>query len=324
MQRKPILWLFGLLFSLSLKAQPNLEIQGVSPSLYVVHVVQPKETWYSLGRLYNISPKELAPYNNADLSKGVSIGQVVRVPLNSTNFSQDGQKATDEALVPVYHKVAEKEWMYRISTNYNKVPIENLENWNKIKRDQVKAGMTLVVGYLKVKRELSALAGQAATGVPVAVTAQPKAPVEPPKEEKPITTPKQEPATGAKPAPAPVLTKQDPPKQAGDNRPTSIDYKGGYFKSQFENSGKSNKGAANIFRSTSGWNDGKYYALMDNVPVGTIVQVVNTANNKFIYAKVLGTLSDIRENAGLVIRLSNAGAAELGAGEARFAAEVRY
>ncbi len=41
--------------------------------------------------------------------------------------------------------------MYRISVNHNKVPIEKLEKWNSVNRDEAKAGMKLIVGYLKVK-----------------------------------------------------------------------------------------------------------------------------------------------------------------------------
>jgi LysM repeat protein len=288
-------------------------VKGITPSLYLVHKVQPKETWYSIGRLYNISPKEIAPFNNTDINKGLGIGQEVKIPLVAGNFTQDGDKAADEVLVPVQYLVKEGEWMFRVSANNNKVPLEKLEEWNKINRNQVKAGMNLVVGFLKVKKDQSALAGRSASDV--AVT--PKAPAEIPKETKPINSPTESRPPNEKPATVPVFT----PAPATT---TSVDHKGGYFRSQYENGGKSARGVANIFRSTSGWDDGKYYALMDNVPVGTIVMVSNPSTNKAVYAKVLGNLSDIKENAGLSIRISNAAAAELGSGESKFTAEIRY
>ena len=83
-------------------------------------------------------------------------------------------------------------------------------------------------------------------------------------------------------------------------------------------------GFSGIFKSTSGWNDGKYYALMNNVTVGTIVKVNYPSTNKFIYAKVLGELPDMKESAGLSLRISDAAAKELGAVNSKFNVEVRY
>jgi hypothetical protein len=63
---------------------------------------------------------------------------------------------------------------------------------------------------------------------------------------------------------------------------------------------------------------------MNNVPVGTIIKITSPATNKTVYAKVLGQLPDMKESTGLVIRLSNAAAAEMGTGEGRFAVDLRY
>ena len=100
--------------------------------------------------------------------------------------------------------------------------------------------------------------------------------------------------------------------------------KGGYFESEFQPESKKLSGQAATFKSTSGWQDRKYYALMNNVAVGTIVQITSPATNKTVYAKVLGQLPDMKESTGLVIRLSNAAAAEMGAGEGKFAVDLRY
>jgi hypothetical protein len=204
------------------------------------------------------------------------------------------------------------------------VALEKLEKWNGITRNQVKSGMQLVVGFLKVNREQSALAQQAVQNTAAkqpAVVSQPKAPIEPPKEEKQVVVTTQTPKATEKPAPAPVFKQEEPTAAA-----VAVDYNGGFFRSQFRNGSKSATGPGTIFRSTSGWKDGKYYALMDNVAVGTIVKIRHTGTNKVVYAKILGQLSDIKENSGLTIRISNAAAAELGAGngEVRFTVDVQY
>src|ERR1700712_2471482 len=100
-----------------------LIVEGTSPSLYINHTVVAKENFYSIGRLYNVSPKEIAPFNKISMEKGLNAGQVLKIPLNKSNFSQSNAKASDEILVPVYHTVAEKEGLYRIGINNNKVPV---------------------------------------------------------------------------------------------------------------------------------------------------------------------------------------------------------
>jgi hypothetical protein len=66
-----------------------------------------------------------------------------------------------------------------------------------------------------------------------------------------------------------------------------------------------------IFKTTSGWQDAKYYLLIDKVEPGTIVRITNPANNKIVYAKVLYAMEGIRQNEGLDIRISNAAASAL-------------
>ena len=83
-------------------------------------------------------------------------------------------------------------------------------------------------------------------------------------------------------------------------------------------------GNAGIFKSTSGWSDGKFYALVNNIPVGTIIRVNNPVSGKAIFAKVLGNLPDMKESMGLIARLSDAAAAELDASGSRFSVELRY
>jgi len=314
----------------------DLQVQGVSPNLYVVHTVQAKENWYSVGRIYNISPKQLAPYNALSLDKALAIGQTLKVPLTAENFSQDGSKGADEVFVPVHHTIQEKEWLYRVSVNYNKVPIENLEKWNNINKDQAKAGLTIIVGYLKVKTSQSALAAKGETKItpanPVVATLPDEKKTEV-KDQKKTLPPVAETNDAAKnnpvkQEPKPVVT-NTVATGATTSNPVLVSNTGGaskisYFKTQYEDGGKSVSGNAGIFKSTSGWSDGKFYALVNNVPVGTIVKVNNPVSGKTIFAKVLGNLPDMKESFGLIARLSDAAAAQIDAGGAKFSVEVRY
>jgi hypothetical protein len=128
--------------------------------------------------------------------------------------------------------------------------------------------------------------------------------------------------TKAVPVPAPVSpASASAPERVNTYAATHA--AGGFFSINYiGNSNKVLSGQAGTFKSTSGWTDGKYYALMNGVPVGTIIRV--SSNGKSVYAKVLGQLPDMKESNGLLTRISNAASAELGTGEGRFSVEVRY
>ena len=109
------------------------------------------------------------------------------------------------------------------------------------------------------------------------------------------------------------------------------DGNGGYFKPMFDKQVKQQPlkadetATAGIFKTASGWQDAKYYALMDKVEPGTIVRIINPTNNKAVYAKVLGEMSGIRQNQGYNIRMSNAAASALDVGDTeKFIVRVNY
>jgi len=336
--------LISLFFVKSVRSQSDeLIIQGQTGKLYLTHTVVAKENWYSIGRMYNLAPKDIAAFNTTAMTKPLVIGETVQIPLTAVNFSQTGQKLAGESLLPLYHIIQEKEWMYRISVNHNKVPIPSLEKWNNINKDQVKAGMHLIVGYLKVKTALSALA-TAGGNAPLAMTTDKvtesgevkKPEGKKPEEKKPDEKRPEEKKIEEKKPEEKKEEKKPEEKRPEENKPSnntatnnnavapSIHFNGGAFLSEYTDGGKFVSGTAGTFKSTSGWQDGKYYALMNNVPVGTIIKVTLPPVGKTIYAKVLGQLPDMKESTGLVIRISNAAANELGQGEGKFAAEVRY
>jgi hypothetical protein len=86
----------------------------------------------------------------------------------------------------------------------------------------------------------------------------------------------------------------------------------------------SNKtGEAATFKSTSGWQDKKYYVLMNDVAPGTIIKIAST-ENKVVYAKVLGSMPDMKENNGLLLRISNSAASYLGIIDPKFPVQISY
>jgi LysM repeat protein len=244
------------------------------------------------------------------MNNGLNIGQTVKIPLNITNFSQSTQVGA-----PVYYIVGEKEGLYRISTKNNKVLMENLRKWNNLKSDAVAAGQKLVVGYL---------VSVPSSGSVASTTNEPKAP-----QPQQKATAVGERKTDANPQAAVTASRTSPSTTA--SRGAQANAGSGYFKGQYDSQTKKTAAAkdqtatAGIFKTASGWQDGKYYALIDNVEPGTIIRVVNPSNNKAVFAKVLGEMSGIRQNEGLEVRISNAAASALDIAEQdKFIVRINY
>ncbi|MEJ0083899.1 MAG: LysM peptidoglycan-binding domain-containing protein, partial [Puia sp.] len=326
-------------FSTGYSQNPQLKIEGSQGKFYLMHTVVAKENWYSIGRLFNCPPHDIASFNNMNFDSPLEVSTVLNIPLTSGNFDQKQLKTTGESLIPIYHEVGDKEWMYKISSIYNDVPVTSLERWNKIKRDDVKKGTVLIIGYLRVKTDLSPLAMGMSTN-PVTSPATSDEQIKSIKNNDPATTqtgnkPAQASTTAAisqtpvKPAVVPNTTTSattaipvsNPPERV--NNYASTHSNGGFFSIDYTGAGKSASGMAGTFKSTSGWTDGKYYALMNGITVGSIIRVTAT-NGKTVYAKVLGQLPDMKESSGLLIRISNAASAELGLGEGKYSVDVKY
>jgi LysM repeat protein len=318
--------------STSFAQQNNLVIGGSAPKLFVTHKVTSKENFYSIGRMYNAPPKDIAAYNNLQFENGLNVGESIKIPLTSNNFTQSGAAATGEVLIPVYHTVQPKEGLYRVSLNYNKVPIASLKKWNHIQSDAVSTGSAIIVGFLKVTKAESPLAIKGIkTDVNVAAGEQPPAKAEIPKPDinperlPPVKNPDKEKQEKKQ------VQETDNPKTSvtSVNTKSNINFGGGYFKKLFDDQAGNKtpvneNGTAGVFKSTSGWQDGKYYCFNNSALPGTVIKVTDNMTGKSVYAKVLDAIPDIKQNSDLNIILSNAAAEELGAAEGKFQCALSY
>lgn len=306
----------------------DLFVRNSDNGLYLDHKVVAKETYYSLGRLYNIHPKSIASFNKLDMNKGLNIDQKIKIPLLDTNFTQQGNSGT-----PVYYKVGDNEGLMTVSKKNRNVSLASLRAWNNLGSDMLKKDQKVIIGFLQSKDMKSVTVNN----IPPAEVKTPPAKeelktVEPvpavvtedisKKEEKKIAEAEEKAEKNEEKKAAPPVIKE--------TRKPSIDGQG-YFKGDFEKQVKvspvmkEETVTSGIFKTTSGWEDAKYYLLIDKVQPGTIIKVVNPSNNKAIYAKVLGEMAGIRQNEGYNIRISNAGAAALEITEQdKFVVKVNY
>lgn len=299
---------FILLNVLFVTAQ-GYHIKKEKKQLFIVHKVKAKETLYSLGRLYNLSHKDIATVNKLDANAGLKVGQEIKVPLTKSNFVQSGNKKS--GYEPVYHTIAKGDNLYKLSKNYNNVKEAQLKKWNKLSKNVVKQGQEVVVGYVKISQVKIEEKQET-------VAATPKQNVDTPKAAKNVEE--------TKPVTTNTVEEKKPAKEENIFIGNSEDVEG-YFAGQFAVNNaaaqpKTLNGQAATFKSTSGWSDRKYYILINDIPAGTVVKV--NANNKTIYAKVLESLPSLKENKDIICRLSNAAASALGISDAKFNVELYY
>ena len=282
----------------SLLAQPaELIIKTDDSKPYLEHKVASKESFFSIGRLYNAHPRHIAAFNGIDMAKGLKLGQRVKIPLTDTNFTQEKGEG-----VPVYYVTKNKEELKNISEKNGMVNVEKLKNWNAINGNEAAKGKNVIIGFL-ITNEMKSMAVTIPDGNP----ADTKKESELKKTEPDVIK-------------EPIVVKEEPQKV----EPMLVNQDGrivntgsGYFKNDFDRQvrrsalTKEMTVTSGIFKTTSGWQDAKYYLLIDKVEPGTIVRITNPANNKIVYAKVLYGMEGIRQNQGLDIRISNAAASAL-------------
>lgn len=299
----------------------TLTVQGTGNNLYLDHSVQPKESFFSIGRLFNVSPRDLASYNHLSMDNGLNIGQQLKIPLNNDNFIQNTTRSAVEALIPVYHNVASGETLYRIGVNYKNVPLANLKKWNNLTGDNVTQGANMVIGFLRVNKSESSLANQnfEVPASSVAVSEKPAPQPQSPQQATPGDKSGTETQVSSVPAtPTPVLKTE-----------TAKNKKAGIFKSEFEKTAsgialESVSGSAAIFKSTSGWQDEKYYCFNNDVSPGSVIRISAAGSPNVVYAKVLDAIPDIKQNEGLKLVLSNAAADALGIRNDKFDATISF
>ena len=323
----------------------DLAIKSGSKGLYIEHKVAPKEGLFPLGRMYNVHPRHIANFNGIDFNKGLAIGQLINIPLSDTNFKQTVNKG-----VPVYYKTTEKESLANISAK-TKAQVNNLRGWNNLSTDNVSPGTKLIVGFL-ITNELqnrvvtispkTIVAEESVSNVKKQESSEKKQPV--PEVTKDVVA--EESVSNVKKAEeqkkqiepeikketTPVVKEEAKKTEPVVKQPETIKDDGtGYFKNNFYQQVKTSPITkeqtltSSIFKTTSGWQDGKYYLLINGVEPGTIVKITNPSNSKTIFAKVLYAMDKIRENQGVDIRISDAAASSLAVSETdKFVLKVNY
>jgi LysM repeat protein len=353
---KKIMWLL-LFFPFSLLAQKSHKVEP-KESLYSIgrkFKVHPRELaeynnislsdGVKIGQVIKIpSQKKMEPLGDENPSESTKkeIKNEVEVNVTESNAVKKEKKEskTEVELIvtekkseskvsstPIMHKVQKKETLYQISKK-NNVSVEDIKKWNHLSADGVNEGSELIVGYEK---------GNSSSKDPEAVQTptSTKATIKKETKKAEVTDDQSQVSSNESPTTEKGVVKETPKKEdqipnTKKNTEGIKEFKGGYFASDYnrqindKSSLSEQKGIVSSFKSTSGWDDGRYYCLYNNAPAGTIVKVMNPSNQKYIYAKVLDVIPDLKQNEGVSIIVSKAALEQLSGTTNKFDVELAY
>ncbi len=120
----------------------STEIQSINGKDFYVHIVQKGHTVYSISKVYDIPSEEIF-FHNPDARNGISIDQILYLPLESRD-KEINQKLNNNNFEYLLHIVQKKETLYGISKKYE-VDIDVILDLNPEAEKGLKIGQ-----YLKI------------------------------------------------------------------------------------------------------------------------------------------------------------------------------
>lgn len=200
--------------------------------------------------------------------------------------SQNLVTTKNRKLSPLMYQVKEGETLEQIASRFNNSTM-TLSQWNMLKTGQVKPQQKILVGFL---------GQQEGVFVPVPVTQTAV-------ENNPIDTLSKDTLEIVK------------PKMAYEEK---------FIMMTNGSPANDERGAAVFFESKVKAGEGIYYAFHNSLPNGTIIKVVNPANNTYVYAKVIGEIPNLNQYRNCIIGLSNNAKAALRVRDNRVFTNVLY
>lgn len=321
MNFKLLLTIFLSAFSISVFARPLADSVGVENhdgKKVILHKLDPKDNFYSIGRRYNVSPKAIIKFNpNAKMS----IGNIIKVPTDrpfveaapvvvKTNPihqnkpasppaeskpqqqqpvqqqpSQPANNTTDNS-IPTQYKVSAGETLYAISKRFN-TTVEDIINLNGLKSNSISPGQVLLVK------------SNAATSPP----AQPQ--TQPTTQNQSIQTQQTQ----------PVVATRDSTSPDSSHHINNANKFGIYEKDE--------KGVA-TWMDDDGLDPNKMLVLHRTAPIGTVIKITNVMTNRTTFAKVVGRFTDTEQTKDVIIVMTKNVATALGALDKRFQVNLSY
>ncbi len=141
----------------------SIGVENLNGKKLIIHKIVSRDTYYSIGRRYNVSPKEIMTYND---NKYLSIGTIIKIPtlisFNDAGSSSSSPAVTSSAANPPASQ--QIEYVVKAKDNLNQIAIKHGTTVNEIKRINRLSSSHLHIGQvLLLPAKATDAAGSAAT-----------------------------------------------------------------------------------------------------------------------------------------------------------------
>lgn len=317
--------LFIPLFAVSasaLAAAPldSIGVENQNGKKIILHKLDPKDNYYSIGRRYNVRPNNIIQFNN---NATLKIGGIVKVP-TETPFDQQGAAATTAttpaAPVQQPQQVAQQPVKPATAPVTQTAPPVTTQPVQQPTEAPVQENVPGTQDYKVGSGEsLYSIAKRFNTTVENIVAVN--------KLKSDVLTPGQVIKVKANTPvpPPPTITPDDTLTAARDSTmPVTTDSTAsGHRPNRFGLYEKNEKGVATYIEDP-GLDPNKKLVLHRTAPIGTVIKIVNPMTNRTTFAKVVGRFTDSQATKDVIVVLTKNVADSLGALDKRFQVNLSY
>ncbi len=289
MLRHLVLFIFFVLTSLTASAAiDSIGVENLNGKKTIVHKLEPKETYFSLSRKYNVSPQSIIQFNS---NKSLQIGAIVKIPtdrsftdLNASNTNSLQQTIQSSSENSIDYKVGPREYLYSIARKFN-TTVEKLKALNNFSSNNLSIGQIIKVPSVNSNPEQT-------------IVEIPRTPVA---NQEPVTN-----------TPA-ILT--DSIQNASERLKLPV--------ARYGLREVNERGIA-ITLDDENLNETKMLALHQTAPIGTVIKITNPMTGKSTFAKVVGKFTQNELSKDAIIVVNKATANLIGALDKRFQVTLIY
>ena len=278
---------FALFIGNASAAIDSISVENLNGKKNIVHKVEAKETYYSIGRKYYVTPQSVIQFNS---NKSLQIGTILRVPTERPfeeskiiNADNKQESNTLAKISVIDYKVGPREYLIAIAKKFN-TTVEVLKTLNNLSSNNLSIGQMIKVPLGSASAEQLA-----------------------PPPLIPLDVPKLDPIS----VPTPV----DSSKSASERLKLPV--------ARYGLREVNEKGLA-IWIEDENLDRTKMLALHQTAPIGTVIKITNPMTGKSTFAKVVGKFTQNESSKDAIIILTKATADLIGALDKRFQAILIY
>ncbi|OCX52969.1 hypothetical protein BEL04_01180 [Mucilaginibacter sp. PPCGB 2223] len=320
----------------------SIGVENQNGKKVILHKLDPKDNFYSIGRRYNVSANAIMALNK---DAKMQVGDIIKVPTDipfsdkQTNHPAATNKPGGKAQTMQY-KVSQGETLFGIAKKFGST-VDELIMTNGLKSNTLMPGQVLLVKSANPATETVAEAPPAKQQ-PEKVTEKPvEKPIvkTAPPVEKPVTKPAE-----SKPAEKPVNKSKVPvktedtfveqpdmpqtPVAKRDSTKVSphdtVDFSGHKIVGDRYGLSEKNESGIAVWMDNESIDPNKKLILHRTAPVGTVIKITNPMTNRTTFAKVVGRFTENENTKDVIVVMTKNVAESLGALDKRFHVSISY